>query len=101
MTSSGTMLSSASRPAVALLKGWTSCPSERRSSETIWSIVISSSTSRTLAMCATVVAFPYGSKFVFSWFNRNLFARRIDDFAHLEDGQKHTNYNTAHHDTEE
>jgi hypothetical protein len=27
--------------------------------------VISSSTSRTLAMCATVKAFPYGSKFVF------------------------------------
>ena len=33
--------------------------------------------------------------------NDGLTAWRIDNFAHLEDGQKHTNNNTAHHNTQE
>src|SRR4051812_13794921 len=62
MTSSGAILSSASSAAGVLLKGWTSCPSERSSSDTICNIVISSSTRSTLAMRRTVKAFPCGSK---------------------------------------
>src|SRR6185437_11145292 len=102
MTNSGWMLSRASIAAPALLKGWTSCPSERRSSETIWSIVISSSTRSTLAMRRTVKAFPRGSKSVqHAPPERSPFAGRIDDLAHLEDGQEHTNNDAADNDAQE
>src|SRR5436190_9561417 len=99
MTSSGATVSIASEAALPLVKGTTSCPSARSSSVTIWTIVTSSSASNTLAIAQKLNRSGHAEQVRFApgWRgNEPLFPGRIDDFRHLEDGQKHGDDDAAH-----
>src|SRR5581483_8304272 len=93
MTNSGVCASSAARASLELVTGKTSCPSARSISVTICTMVNSSSTRSTFAIEGRLMETPRN--------RQGGLVMRVDDVAHLEDGQEHADHDAAHHHAEE